>query len=196
MKKRNKDNLSKFLISKFISYGLHLGGLKALWNPQMVPYIVAFRNSFCILNLSLTHRCMRQAFRYLSKLLLSHKKILFVGGPKGLEKSISVLCQEKGHFHISNYTDGLFSNFQLNKDLSKLSFKDSPSLIFFFDLSIKEKAKKDLFDLNIPIMAFVSSRDNISGIDYPIPANVNSLKGGIFVFNLFSHFFSVQQKIK
>lgn len=191
---KNK-NVNKLLFDKFIFYGLHLGGLKSFWNPQMKPYVVGFRNNFCVLNLSLTHRNLRQGFRYLLKILLSKKKILFVGAPKGLEKNFSNLCQRYGHHYINNYTDGLFSNFQSNKVLSITSFENSPSLIFFFDASIKEKAKKEILNFNIPIMAFVNSEDDITGIDYPIPANVNSWKGGIFVYNLFYHLFSFREKV-
>jgi small subunit ribosomal protein S2 len=195
MKQRNKENINKLLFDKFVFYGLHLGGLKSFWNPKMKPYIVSFRNNFCILNLSLTHRNMKQSFSYLSKIILSNKKILFVGSPKGLEKKFSHLCQRYGHYSLDVYTDGFFSNFQSNKVLDTTSFKSSPSLIFFFDASMKEKVKKEILNLNIPIMAFVNSEDDISGIDYPIPANINSWKGGIFVFNLFYHLFSFPEKI-
>lgn len=189
--RRNKENINKLLFDKFVFYGLHLGGLKSFWNPKMKPYIVNFRNNFCILNLSLTHRNMKQCFSYLSKIILSNRKILFVGSPKGLEKKFSNLCQTYDHHFINVYTDGFFSNFQSNKIINS-----PPSLIFFFDASLKEKVKKEILNLNIPIMAFVNSEDDISNVDYPIPANVNSWKGGIFVFNLFYHLFSFPEKFR
>jgi small subunit ribosomal protein S2 len=195
MRKEKKRTSNNILFNKFLFFGLHLGGLKAFWNPQMKSYIAAFRNGFCILDLSLTHRCIRQGFRFLLKIILSNKKIIFIGGPRGLEKNFSALCRKYGHWHIDSYSDGLFSNFQLDKSLSNAAFRTTPSLIFFFDVSTKEKAKKELLNLNIPIMAFVNSEDDISGIDYVIPANVQSLKGGVFAYNLFYYLFSFPKKI-
>jgi len=44
-------------------------------------------------------------------------------------------------------------------------------------------------------MAFINSGDNTSGIDYLIPANVQSVRGGIFSYNFFYYLFSLRQKI-
>lgn len=191
---KTEKNIDKFLSNKFIFYGLHLGGLKSFWNPQMKPYVVGFRNNFCILDLSLTHRNFKQAFRYLLKIILSDKKILFVGAPKGLEKEFTSLCQKYGHYYLNVYSDGFFSNYKSTDSQSFAFFETPPSLIFFFDVSTKERAKKEILNLNIPIMAFVNSEDNLADIDYTIPANINSWRGNLFVYNLFYHIFSFKEK--
>jgi ribosomal protein S2 len=52
-------------------------------------------------------------------------------------------------------------------------------------LSKNSKIVQDIKRLNIPIMAFIGTNDQIEGIDYIIPANIQSWKGGLFVFNIF-----------
>lgn len=46
--------------------------------------------------------------------------------------------------------------------------------------------------LDIPLVAFVNSDEDYSLIDYPIPANIKSQKGGLFVYNLFYHLFLIK----
>jgi ribosomal protein S2 len=178
---------NKFLFDKFFYYDLHIGGLKYFWNPEIKPYLLGFRNSFCIFNPYMIHRSLKHSTRFILKLIGSRKKILFLGCPKGLEKEFSFLCSMHGHYVVENYTDGFFSNIKSN---IKVRFsQDPPSLIFFFDLSAGQSSRKELFDLNIPVMAFVNCENDLYSIDYAIPANVNSLKGGIFAYNLFFHLF-------
>jgi len=138
-----KKRFNKILFNKLIFYGLHLGGLKSFWNPSMKPYIASFRNDFCILDLSLTQRCIREGFRFLLKIVISNKKIIFIGGPKGLERNFSILCQRHGHLYIDSYTDGLFSNYSSQSILDEVNVERTPSLIFFFDASVREKQEKN-----------------------------------------------------
>ena len=158
--------------------------------------VKGFRNNVCILDLDLTHRSLRQGLKFLSMLVLSNKKILFIGSPIGLEKKFSSLCKKTGHYYLDDYADGFFTNFvnENNKLLQINSFEDRPSLIFFFDISKNEKAKNDVLSLNIPILAFVNSGDNLSGIDYAIPSNINSWKGGLFVYNILYYIFLLKGK--
>lgn len=184
--KSKEKKVSKFLYAKFVQYGLHVGGLKVFWNPKVKVYVAGFRNGFGILDLNVTHRNMRQALKFLSKLVISKKKILFIGGPVGLERNFSILCKKYNHYHVDHFTDGFFTNFRKSENnvLHINSLEDRPSLVFFFDISKNEKVKNDILRLNIPIMAFVNTKDALAGIDYPIPANVQSWKGGIFLYNL------------
>jgi ribosomal protein S2 len=195
MKNQSKKN-NKFLLNKFIQYGLHVGGLQSFWNPKIKAYMSGFRNNFCILDPCLTHRGLRQGLKLLSKVVVSNKKVLFIGSPVGLEKRFLMLCKKHGHYYLDNYTDGFFTNFT-NEDKKLLQInllEERPSLIFFFDISKNEKVKNDVLSLNIPILAFIGSSDDIGGVDYPIPANVNSWKGGLFIYNILYHILSAREK--
>lgn len=183
MKYQSKSS-SKFILEKFLSYGLHVGGLKFFWKPEIKPYLLAFRQNFCIFDLNLTLIFLRRALKFLSKTILKGKTIVFIGGPKGVEKEFSLLCKRHGHLHIDPWVDGSFTNKE-----NSFSFPSQPALFFIFDLSFHEGSIKEILSLDIPIMAFVNSSDHIRNIDYPIPANINSWKGGLFSYNLFRYLF-------
>lgn len=188
--------LNRFVLQKFIFFGLHLGSLKSLWNPQSKPFLQAFRNGFCILNPSLTFLYLRRVLKVLVRTHMSKKKILFVGGPVGLEREFSLLCKRNGHYFLGEVTDGFFSNY---KNDASSSFSGSsvrierPALIFLFDSSLNSVLFEEIKTLDIPFVSFVSTEDDYSLIDYPIPANIKSKKGALFVYNLFHHIFMMKQ---
>lgn len=192
---KNKKKINKFLLNKFIQYGLHIGGVKRFFNPKSKVYLIGSRNNFGILDLSLTHSNIRRVFKLLYMVVLSNKKILFVGSPVGLEKNFSTLCKKYGHYYLDNLTDGFFTNFG-NTNLKILDIRQRPSLIFFFDTLKYQKVRKDVLMLNIPVLSFVNTNDDLAGIDYPIPANVSSWKGGIFIYNILSYLLLFTDRFK
>ena len=194
---KNKiKNINKLLLSKFIQYRLHIGDLRFRCNPKSKPYMLGFRSEFGVVNLNKTYSNFKRALKFLNQLISSDKKILFVGGPLGVEKDFSLLCSKYGHYYVNSYASGLFTNFS-KKDLdivSVFSFENRPSLVFFFDLSKNGKIVHDVKQLNIPIMAFVGTNDKIEDIDFIIPANIQSWKGGLFVFNVLHNVMSSSTK--
>ena len=196
--KNNSTQLNKFFLDKFINYGLHIGSLKTLWNPTMNPYLSSFRNDFCIVNPYLTFIYLRRAVKFLIRIIKNKKKILFIGAPITLEKEFFLLSLNHNHFFIEKIFYGFFTNIQKNKDIKTKSFikkNKLPDLIVIFNLSENSNAIKEISKLDIPTMAFVNSDEIIATIDYPIPANIKSQKGDLFVYNMFYHLFSFQQKL-
>ena len=197
MMKNQKKNTKKLLLNKFIQYGLHIGDTRFRCSPKTKPYLLGFRNGFSVINLNLTYFNFRTGLKFLFQLVSSNKKILFIGSPLGMEKDFSLLCTKYGHCCLNSYTNGLFTNYSKHdlKILPILSLENRPSLVFFFDVSSNAKIIEDIKRLNIPTMAFVGANDNIEGIDYVIPSNINSWKGGLFVFNVLSHVLSSSRRI-
>jgi ribosomal protein S2 len=188
---KEKKKVNKFLLNKFMYYGLHVGGLKRFFNPKAQVYLIGFRNNFGILDLSLTHYNIRRIMKFLYKIVTSNKKILFIGSPVGLEKSFSLLCKKCGHYYLDSFTDGFFTN------LGNFDFgKKRPALVFFFDTLEYQKVKKDVLRLNIPVVSFVNTSDTLNDIDYPVPANIRSWKGGVFVYNLLSYVLLFTSRVK
>lgn len=190
-----QKNLNRFVLQKFLTYGLHIGSLKSIWNPNFRPFLNGFRNNFCIINPDLTMLYLRRAFKILQKTHSANKKILFIGCPVGLEKEFSRLCLKNNHYFLEKGLYGFFSNYK-NKvypGLSTLSKIDNrPALIFLFNPSLNTMVLEETRSLDIPIISFVSTEDDYSRVDYPIPANIKSQKGGLFVYNLFYHLFSLK----
>lgn len=194
--KNLQKGINRFVIQKFISYGLHIGSLQSLWNPESKPFLSGFRNNFCILNPNLTLLYLRRAIKILLKAHLSSKTILFVGAPTGLEKEFSLLCSRYQHSFMEKAPYGFFTNYKnkIYPGFSKsIHIPQRPHLIFLFNPSLDAMVFAELKALDIPVIGFISSDDDYSLIDYPIPANIQSQKGGLFVYNLLYHLFSIKE---
>ncbi|AGI48873.1 40S ribosomal protein S2 (mitochondrion) [Nannochloropsis oceanica] len=195
--KNLQRNLNRFVLQKFIVYRLHIGSLRSVWNPSFGPFLNGFRNNFCIINPELTMLYLRRAFKILQKIHLSNKKILFIGSPIGLEKEFSRLCSKNNHYFLEKSVPGFFSNYK-NRVYSKLStlhdINSQPAIIFLFNPSLNSMVFEETKALDIPIVSFVNTDDDYSQIDYLIPANIKSQKGGLFVYNLFYHLFNIKHQ--
>lgn len=194
--KNLQKGINRFVLQKFIVYGLHIGSLKSIWNPEFKPFLSGFRDNFCILNPNLTLLYLRCSIKILLKAHLSNKKILFIGAPIGLEKEFSILCSKNKHYFMEKAPYGFFTNYKnkIYPGFSKsIQITQRPDLLFLFNPSLDTMVFTELKALDIPIIGFVSSDDNYSLIDYPIPANIRSQKGGLFVYNLFYHLFSTKE---
>lgn len=190
--KNNTTQLNHFLISKFLTYNLHIGGHKTVRAPEIKPYLKGYRNNFCIYNPNVTLLYFRRALKVLIKIMTSKKKILFVGSPLGFEKEFVALCRKQGHFLMMKEHQGFFTNFRKpfnSKDVNFTKVEELPSLIFFFSPAKNSGVLKEALSLNIPLMGFVNTNEDINNLDFPIPANIKSQKGGFFVYNFFFHIF-------
>jgi ribosomal protein S2 len=139
---------------------------------------------------------LRRALKILLKAHLSSKTILFIGAPTGLEKEFSLLCRQHKHSFMEKVPFGFFTNYKnkIYPGFSKsIQISQRPHLIFLFNPSLDAMVFAELKALDIPVIGFISSDDDYSLIDYPIPANTRSQKGGLFVYNLFYHLFSAKE---
>jgi small subunit ribosomal protein S2 len=186
MIKKDKKWYNKFLYEKFISYGLHLGCLNFFWNSKLKAYFLGSRKNFLIFDLGKILYSFRSAFMFLAKIHLSGKKILFVGFPKGNEKEFSNLCKQHGHYVLDNWPHGFFQK------IKKSRFTDpklKPAVLFVFSPLSNSLAILEANRYDIPVLAFINANESIEGVDFPIFANLNSIKGGLFSFNLFKQLF-------
>lgn len=194
--KNLQKNLNQFLTQKFLSYGLHLGSLKYNWNPKFKPFLAAFRHKFCLINLDYTLYFLKNAVKFLLKAIIANQKILFVGSPVGVEKEFASLCKRNNHYFLERGLYGFFSDYKKKYYSGKASCSkivEPPVAVVLFEPLPNYMVVEELKFLDIPIVAFISSDEDSSSIDYPIPANVKSQKGGLFVYNLFYHLFLIKR---
>jgi ribosomal protein S2 len=189
MKQKNSSNP---LFETYLSHELHVGGINKNLNLATKPFLEEVADNVCVFNLSHTFMALSRIRKYLFELQRYNKKILFVGAPKNLEKEFSSFCAKYKHYCIQTWFYALFRNFSKayqTKRKTLLHVKERPSLIFIFDLEKYSDVVKEAKCLQIPIMAFASSDDTIENIDYVIPGNGKSEKGGLFIFNFFAEVF-------
>jgi ribosomal protein S2 len=194
MKKFGKE-LEFFFVKKFIFYRLHVGSQNTLWKPLIKPYIKGFRNQLSIFNVELSVLYFRRSLKFLLKLLMSKKKILFVGTPLGFEKEFKSLCSKYMHYTLDTDSFGAFSNYSnlIPYYTSKSQgFYEKPSLIFLFSLPSNSSFLSEISKLDIPVMSFVNSDDDLLGVDYILPGNIKTIKGSLFIYNFFNSLFNSQ----
>nr|AML60781.1 30S ribosomal protein S2 [Monodopsis sp. MarTras21] len=190
--KNLQKNLNQFVTQKFVYYGLHLGSIKLKWNPEFKPFLTSFRNKFCLINLNFTLYYLKRTLKVLLKVVMARKKILFVGSPVGLEKEFARLCLRNKHYFLDRGLYGFFSDYKKKYYQQGKLIEQSPALIVLFEPLENSMVLDEIKSLDIPIIAFINSDDDYSLIDYFIPANVKSQKGGLFVYNLFHHLFLIE----
>jgi ribosomal protein S2 len=107
--------------------------------------------------------------------------VIFLGTPFGMKDRFKLLAEQHDCPVILNWSPGLVSNYKLNKKVF--------SLIIVFDAKLLIEGYKELRDLNIPIFSFVSLDHPSIFVDYTVHLYVNSVKGGLFCYNLFFSLF-------
>lgn len=196
--KREFKNVEKLLYQKLIYYNLHVGDTKTSSRSSSLPYLMGIRNNFCVYDINRLILGIRGALKFLFSILMSKKKILFVGAPEGFEREFFFLCQDYNHYMVDKWVCGFFTNFRrkLKSSSNQLPNVDEPlALIFIFNLAKNKVALYEAKTQDLPIMAFVNTNEDFKTIDYPIPANVGSIKGGLFSFNFFNYLFVFCRKI-
>lgn len=181
---------NKFLIEKFVFFGLHLASFQTYFDSSLRPYVCGARKKMIFFDLKKIFLSLRIAFHFLTKVNLSGKKILFVGCPSVIEKEFSLLCCKHGHFYLGSWTQGFL------KKLKKSSLREPngfPAVIVVFSPSCFQQVIEETSYYDIPIIAFVKGNDCPMKIDYPIYGNFTSPKGGQFLVNLFQQFFLVSK---
>lgn len=195
--KQESKNMEKLLYQKLVYYNLHVGNTRTSSRSSSIPYLMGIRNNFCIYDVNKLILSIRGALKFLLLILMSKKKILFIGAPEGFEKEFSFLCQDYNHYMVDRWVYGFFTNFRrrLKGSNNQLPSVDEPlALIFIFNLSKNIEALHEAKTQDLPIMAFVNTNEDFKTIDYPIPANISSIKGGLFSFNFFNYLFSFCRK--
>lgn len=177
---------NKFLIEKFIFYGLHLASFQSFLNPNLKAYLCGVRKKMNLFDLKKIFFSLRLSFSFLSKIQICGKKILFVGCPLTVEKDFSSLCTKHGHFYLTSWTHGFLKRLKKSSLCEKNSF---PSVIVVFSTSDYSDLIEEAAFYDIPIVAFLKGSDSTSKIDYPVFGNYNSPRGGIFFLNIFHQLF-------
>ncbi len=77
---------------------------------------------------------------------------------------------------------------RLNKIYNGIKFMDElPSAVIIIDSKVEENAIKEARNMNIPIIGLIDTNCNPDVIDYPIPANDDSIKSITLFVNLFGN---------
>jgi small subunit ribosomal protein S2 len=224
MKIKNNLKIKDIIeVKTLLKNDVHLGCHKSSWNPKMTPFIYGIRQDQHLFDLNKTVFLLRQSLIVLTKILETEGQVLFIGHPIGYQRSFTNLLKIKNipYLKSGSTIGGLLTNWQTHflyrnsflkykkhkvshgaasrfekifGNLSKLTKK--PDLIIFFDVTENKGLVNEAIRIDIPIIAFLDTKDSPMNIDYPIPANTKSYKAGKLYFDLFSHIINNSKKIK
>nr|YP_009579069.1 ribosomal protein S2 [Vischeria stellata]QBK36852.1 ribosomal protein S2 [Vischeria stellata] len=184
----------KYIFCKiFFKYNLLYGGYKVHTTGKFLIKYLDNSNRHSILNVETSYKCFKLSLQFLKKILTEKKKILFLGVPKGLQLFFKLLCKKYKHYMLDVKPEGFFANYKSYSKSSFYHFKEKPSLIVHLSLAKNYIYSQEILRLNIPLMAFVNGESFSSVLSFPLPANINSLTGGLFAYNFFVFMFELSQ---
>lgn len=206
-------NKNQLLISNLITAKAYLGFNKSMWDPTIFPYLLGFRDQFCIFDLDQTTLTIKKSVKLISKVHYSNGNILFVGFPETEKHKLIKLCTLKNHSFISGeswvngvltngqdlffYKKTFLANFTLKNEKEKrffyekfggiLNLNKKPDLLVIYNHSKSLEALHEATKMNIPVISFINSSNNPEKVDYPITGNFMSKNGGKIYSNLIKH---------
>jgi small subunit ribosomal protein S2 len=94
--------------------GVHFGHQKARKHPKMDAFIFGIKNGVTIIDLERTLEKLEKAQQFIENLIVSGKKILFVGTKKQAKKLVASAAKRAGMpYVIGRWLGGTFTNFRI-----------------------------------------------------------------------------------
>jgi len=101
------------LVRELLDSGIHFGHRVSRWNPKMKPYIFGKRNMIHIIDIKETLKGLFQAKKFLTKLVLDGKDVLFVGTKRQAKNAIEAQAKRcQMHYVSERWLGGALTNFQ------------------------------------------------------------------------------------
>lgn len=180
-KKNNNNNILLNLLFK--SKNIYGESLKET-NKDIMPFIYGIRHNYTIINLKNVSFYLKRVFKLLEYILNKKEKILVIGNSDDIQFLVNkkfVKNKENIVFFNEEWVNGLITNKitnnSTNEKINLLLNKNEIKLILVIKSSINEKfLNKELSILNIPIISFVNTSQNLKNIDYPIVSNSKNIK--------------------
>ncbi|KAI8898753.1 ribosomal protein S2, flavodoxin-like domain-containing protein [Globomyces pollinis-pini] len=194
-------------IQTLMAANLHLGHNKSTWNPSMLPFIYGHRQGVHIINLDHTLAALRRACGVVKEVAAEGGNVLFVGTKPSLHKLMVTTAKENNAFFSIHWTGGLMTNKErvlrrsvgydpdkvtqnmlpqsqnTENDEDEIEIPDKqpyvhkPDLLVLFDYPNTIWAVREAQLAKIPVIAICDTDCDPSQVQYPIPANDDSLAG-------------------
>jgi len=100
-------------LRELIDAGMHYGHHVSRWNPKMKPYIFGKRNAIHIINLRETIRGLVTACKFLTQVVASGKRVVFVGTKRQARDAIRAQAVRCGMPYVADrWLGGTLTNFR------------------------------------------------------------------------------------
>lgn len=100
-------------LRELIDAGMHYGHHVSRWNPKMKPYIFGKRNAIHIINLRETIRGLVTACKFITQVVASGKKVVFVGTKRQARDAVRAQALRCGMPYVADrWLGGTLTNFR------------------------------------------------------------------------------------
>ena len=172
IKQKTNDFLLNILFNSKNFYGESLHTL----NKKLLPFLYGTRHNYVIIDLKHTSIMLKRVLILLKNFIKTKKKILIIGNSVDIQFLINknLIKKRKNILFLNNeWIHGLITNKKINILLNK----NAIDLILVIKSSTNEKfLNQELSSLQIPIISFVNTNQDITNIHYPILHNSNNIK--------------------
>ena len=108
------------LVKDLVEAGVHFGHRSTHWNPKMEPYIFGKRNRIHIIDVRATVKGLLLARKFLTKIVVSGKDVLFVGTKRQARNAIeSHVRPTEMHWVTERWLGGTLTNFRTIRERLK-----------------------------------------------------------------------------
>lgn len=131
---------------EMIQEGVHFGHSPSKLHPNMEPYLYGIRNTINIIDLEKTAEKMKEALRFIKKLVDNDKSILVVGTKVQVQELTKEFAEECGFSYVNErWIGGTFTNFDnISKRIEYLKdLEEKQEEGEFEKYTKKEKAEKE-----------------------------------------------------
>jgi ribosomal protein S2 len=180
-KKNNNNNILLNLLFK--SKNIYGESLKNT-NKDIIPFLYGIRHNYTIIDLKNVSFYLKRIFKLLEYILKKKQKILIIGNSDDIQFLVNkkfIKNNENIVFFNKEWVNGLITNKivnnTVNKKVNNLLNENEIKLILIIKSSINENfLNKELSTLNIPIISFINTSQNLKNINYPIISNSKNIK--------------------
>ncbi|KAI8610763.1 ribosomal protein S2, flavodoxin-like domain-containing protein, partial [Chytriomyces sp. MP71] len=179
----------------------HVGHSAHAQHSSMLKYVFGVRGGVSVLNLDHTLVALRRAAALARAIAASPSAansatsstntILFVGTRPALHALVVDAALASGAAFLTKWVGGTLTNAPrvLRRSTASSYSKRPrvPSLVILLDLKNNMHAVRECNQLNIPIIAICDSDCDASAVQYPIPANDDSLSSVGFIAGILAN---------
>lgn len=180
-KKNNNNNILLNLLFKSKNiYGEFLKNT----NKDIIPFLYGIRHNYTIINLKNVSFYLKRIFKLLEYILKKKEKILIIGNSVDIQFLVNKKFVKNNNnilFFKEEWINGLITNKivnnTINKKINNLLKESEIKLILIIKSSIDENyLNKELSTINIPVISFINTSQNLKKINYPIISNSKNIK--------------------
>ena len=113
---------AKMTVKELLEAGVHFGHRTNRWNPKMKKYIFGARNGIYIIDLEKTLAGLEDACVFLSEVVASGRRVLFVGTKKQAQETVQQTAEGLSQPYVVNrWLGGMLTNNQtIRKSVAKM----------------------------------------------------------------------------